>query len=343
MKREVNTQDPGRGGMCVLVVEDDPEQAEILREQLQSAQYRVEVAATGNEALSLAQGLVPDLVLLDVILPDLDGYQVCARLRRHSETEMVPVVMLTGLGATEDRIRALEVGADDFLTKPYNLDELLARVKSLMRIRRATRAMERVDSVITSLALIVEARDPYSEGHSERVARTAEYLGRRLTLEGEELRAMSQGAMLHDLGNVAVPDRVLLKQGPLTESEMREIRRHPVVGYIVCAPLHSARPFLPVIRHHHEHWDGSGYPDGLVRTEIPLPARIVALADAYDSLTSVRPFRKAMAPSEAVEFVHENRGVLFDPELADEMLAMMQEASWREFLRSLRVVRGAQD
>ncbi len=329
--------------MCVLVVEDDPEQAEILREQLQHAQYRVEVAATGNEALSLAQGLVPDLVLLDVILPDLDGYQVCARLRRHSETEMVPVVMLTGLGATEDRIRALEVGADDFLTKPYNLDELLARVKSLMRIRRATRAMERVDSVITSLALIVEARDPYSEGHSERVARTAEYLGRRLTLEGEELRAMSQGAMLHDLGNVAVPDRVLLKQGPLTESEMREIRRHPVVGYIVCAPLHSARPFLPVIRHHHEHWDGSGYPDGLVRTEIPLPARIVALADAYDSLTSVRPFRKAMAPSEAVEFVHENRGVLFDPELADEMLAMMQEASWREFLRSLRVVRGAQD
>jgi len=324
-------------GVRVLVVEDDAEQAELLREQLEAAQYLVEVATGGNEALCKAEATPPDLVLLDVLLPDLDGYQVCARLRRQSETEMVPVVMLTGLGATEDRIRALEVAADDFITKPYNVDELLARVKSLVRLRRATRQMERIERIVTSLALVVEARDPYAEGHCERVAHMAECLGRRLGLEAEQLRALIHGGMLHDLGNIAVPDRVLLKPSPLTEAEMREIKRHPVVGYIICAPLHCARPFLPVIRHHHEHWDGSGYPDRLAREEIPLLARIASIMDAYDSLTTARPFRKAMLPSQALDFLRENRGTLFDSALVDEMLVMVEEPSWRDFLRTLTI------
>ena len=289
------TESAGR----VLVVDDLPKNVEMLQRALEQRGYQVRTAADGVDALRELAAEPPDIVLLDVMMPGMDGFEVCRRIKANPVTRLTPVVLVTGLGDREDRIRGIEAGADDFLTKPPVLAELTARVRSLVRLKRFTDELESAESMVVSLAMTIEARDAYTEGHCERLARFATALGRRLRLPEDDLAALYRGGYLHDVGKVAVPDVVLLKEGPLSTEERVIMQRHPVVGDRLCSGLRSLRRVRPIIRHHHERLDGSGYPDGLHGDAIPLLAQIISIVDIYDALTTVRPYRRTLTASEA--------------------------------------------
>jgi putative two-component system response regulator len=235
-------------------------------------------------------------------------------------------VLVTGLGEREDRIRGIEAGADDFLTKPPVLAELTARVRSLVRLKRFTDELESAESMVVSLAMTIEARDAYTEGHCERLARYATALGRRLRLAEDDLAALYRGGYLHDVGKVAVPDVVLLKEGPLSTEERLIMQRHPVVGDRLCSGLRSLRRVRPIIRHHHERLDGSGYPDGLHGDAIPLLAQVISIVDIYDALTTSRPYRGTLGPAEAcTQLAEEVRQGWLNRELVEEFSALVLE------------------
>ena len=287
------------GQARILVVDDDALIRQILADQLVEAGYLVSTARDGEEALAKVAAESPDLVLLDVIMPRLDGFEVCRRLKSDERTILIPVVMITVLTATQERIKGIEVGADDFLSKPFNPQELMTRVRSLLRLKRHTDELENVETVLFSLAVSVEAKDPWTNQHCDRLARTSVALGKTLGLPRNQLKALQRGGMLHDLGKIATPEGILLKSGPLTGSERAVIQEHPIIGERICAPLKSLRHVLPIIRHHHERWDGRGYPDGLAGEAIPLTARILQTVDIYDALISTRPYRLGYSREQA--------------------------------------------
>jgi putative two-component system response regulator len=289
----VNLPVPGK----ILIVDDESSARAALETLLRREGYDVRDAADGRSALAACSEFKPDLILLDILMPGIDGFEVCRRIKETPETRLTPVVLITGLSDTEDRIRGITAGADDFLSKPIDINELLARTRSLLRLKQYTDELENAEVVLFSLALSIEARDPYTRGHCERLAEMSVMLGEKLALPEEQITALRRAGIVHDIGKVAVPDTILLKPGPLTPGEIAVMRKHPVVGERICAPLKSLRFVLPIIRHHHEKRDGSGYPDGLSGEEIPLAARILQLADVYDALTTDRPYRTAV-PSE---------------------------------------------
>jgi putative two-component system response regulator len=234
--------------------------------------------------------------------------------------------MITGLTDREDRLKGIEAGADDFLTKPISSEELFARVGSLLKLKEFTDELETADSVLCTLGLSVEARDPYTEGHCERLAQNATDLGRFLGVEEESIVALGRGGYLHDLGKIAVPDEILKKGGDLTEAEWEIMKQHPVTGETICRPLKSLRLVLPIIRHHHEHSDGSGYPDGLREDEIPLLPRILQVVDIYDALRTARPYKPALSHEHAALTMHaEARSGLWDEELVSEFFSMLDK------------------
>jgi len=284
----------------VLVADDDPALRAGLQRILEAEGLRVLTEGDGNSALRAVRHERPDVVLLDVMMPGRDGVAVCQALKEDPETRLTPVVMLTGLGAVEDRVRAIDAGADDFLTKPFERAELLARVRSLLRLKAFTDELERAETVLMALARSIEAKDPYTEGHCERLSMYAPALGEHLGQPPETLVALRRAGTLHDIGKVAVPDAILLKPGPLTEPEWAVMRDHPIVGERICQGLKSLRLVLPVIRYHHERWDGSGYPDGLAGEEIPMTARVLQVVDVFDALTTDRPYRRAMSAAAAL-------------------------------------------
>ncbi|MFQ5777751.1 MAG: HD domain-containing phosphohydrolase [Terriglobia bacterium] len=304
----------------VLVVDDDEAVRSLLAELLQGDGYEVVTAGNGQAALEEFARRRPDLVLLDVVLPGLDGFEVCRRLKANTETRLTPVVLTTGLSATEDRVRGIEAGADDFLSKPLNRSELFARVRSLLSLKAYTDELERAESVLFALARSIEGRDPRTEGHCERLSEYSTRLGEQIGLPPEELTALCRAGVVHDIGKVAVPDAILLKSGPLTPEDWKIMRQHPVVGESICAPLKSFRLVLPIIRHHHEKYDGSGYPDGLRGEEIPLTARVLQIVDVYDALTTERPYKRAWSPAEALETIEQEvRKGWWDPHLLVEL------------------------
>jgi len=288
----------GGGRPTVLVVDDEPMNIELVATVLGGQGYRVATAATGSEALASIETRAPDLVLLDIRMPGMDGYEVCRRLKGSPLTRLIPVVMLTTLGQEEYRLRGIEAGADDFLTKPFSQAELTARVQSLLKLKAYTDELEHAETMLLTLGRTVEAKDPYTKGHCERLSAYSIALGRALGLTAEELRALDRGGFLHDLGKIGIPDTILLKPVALSVSEWTIMREHPVIGERICRPLRSLRPVLPIIRHHHERWDGSGYPDRLAGEAIPLPARILQVVDIFDALTTARPYKPAL-PTEA--------------------------------------------
>jgi len=226
-------------------------------------------------------------------------------MKSKSETRLIPVVLLTSLNSEGDRIHGLMCGADDFLSKPVNKHELLARVYSLLRLKQFTDELDNAETVLFSLALTIEAKDPYTEGHCDRLSKYSVALGEKLGLP-EDLRvALRRGGLIHDIGKLAVPESILLKPGPLTPEERKIMEQHTVTGERICAPLRSFRHVLPIIRHHHEKWDGSGYPDGLKSEQIPLTARILQITDIYDALTTDRPYRKALPLEKALAIMRE--------------------------------------
>jgi putative two-component system response regulator len=261
--------------------------------------YEVDFAVDGRSALDSVHRAPPDLVLMDVMMPGVDGFEACRALKQDPRTRLVPVVLVTALHETEDRIRGIDAGADDFLSKPFNAHELRARVRSLIRIKRYTDDLDTAESVILSLALTIEARDRCTEGHCQRLARYASTLGRNLGLSDEEVAALERGGFLHDIGKVGIPDALLLKPGRLTPGEYEQMKQHAVIGDRLCGELRSLRTVRPIVRHHHERLDGSGYPDGLRGDEIPLLAQIIAIVDVFDALTTVRPYKAAVSAAAA--------------------------------------------
>jgi len=284
----------------ILIVDDNSAVRELLAELLRVQGFTVATAPDGAAALEEFSRRQPDLVLLDVVMPGMDGFDVCRQLKQDPEHRLIPVVMVTGLSATEDRVRGIEAGADDFLSKPVDRTELFARVRSLLSLKAHTDELERAESVLYALARSIEGKDPYTEGHCERLSEFSARLGARVGLPEEQLTALRRAGTVHDIGKVAVPDAILLKPGPLTAEEQVIMRQHPVVGERICAPLKSFRLVLPIIRHHHERLDGSGYPDGLKCDAIPLTARVLQLVDVYDALTTERPYKCAFSVPEAL-------------------------------------------
>jgi len=286
-------------GGTVVVADDTPANAEYLARLLTRDGYRVHRAHDGAEALKIVTDVVPDVVLLDVIMPERSGFDVCAAIKDNPATRFTPVVLITALDDPQHRIRGIEAGADDFLSKPVNPHELLARVRSLMRVKRYTDELDSAESVIMSLALTIEARDGYTDGHCRRLASLGVALGRAVGVDADDLEALRRGGVLHDIGKVGVPDTVLLKPGPLTPAEFDLMKQHTVVGDRLCGSLRSLTRVRPIVRHHHERRDGSGYPDQLEGDEIPLLAQIIGVVDVFDALTTDRPYRPALPLSTA--------------------------------------------
>jgi putative two-component system response regulator len=267
---------------------------------MQAEGYEVASAADGLEALAQVASAPPDLILLDIMMPTLDGYAVCRQLKAHPETRLVPIVLITALGDETDKLLGIEAGADDFLTKPFSHAELKARVRSLLKLKTFTDELEHAETMLLTLGRTVEAKDPYTQGHCERLAAYSVALGRVLGLQGDDLTALDRGGALHDLGKIGIPDAILLKPAGLTKAEWAIMREHPVIGERICLPLRSLKGVLPIIRHHHERWDGGGYPDGLVGEAIPLTARVLQVVDIFDALTTERPYKPALSQATAL-------------------------------------------
>ena len=293
------------GRSRLLVVDDNPVNRQFLEDELTDEGYLVSTAEDGEDALQKVATESPDLILLDVMMPKLDGYETCRRLKSDSRTILIPVVMVTALTATHERIKGIEAGADDFLSKPYNRLELLTRVRSLLKLKRHTDELENAETVLFTLALSVEAKDPYTNDHCGRLARLSVALGEKLGLTQEQLKALHRGGILHDLGKIGIPDAILLKPGPLNDVERAVVREHPAIGERICRPLKSLRLVLPIVRHHHERWDGSGYPDGLAGEAIPVTARALQVVDVYDALTTQRPYKPAYSHDQACAIMRE--------------------------------------
>jgi putative two-component system response regulator len=289
----------------ILIVDDESGARAALEFLLRREGFEVRDAADGPSAIQECATFRPDLILLDIMMPGMNGFEVCRHIKATPETRLTPVVLVTGLTTTEDRITCINAGADDFLSKPIDLNELLARTRSLLRLKQYTDELENAEAVLFSLAHSIEARDPYTHGHCERLAEMSARMGERLGVPEEQIKALRRAGVVHDIGKVAVPDSILLKPGPLTLDETKVMQKHPVVGERICAPLKTFRLVLPIIRHHHEKHDGTGYPDKLQGEEIPLTARILQLSDVYDALTTDRPYKVAFAPEVALDLMGE--------------------------------------
>ncbi len=310
----------------VLAVDDDPGALSALADALGTLGFQVLQAADGATALELARARQPDVVLLDVQMPGMDGFEVCRELKSDPRLLLVPVVFLTGHGSRRARLEGLEAGATDFLNKPCDLVELEVRVRNLVNFRRLTTELDSAEQMVFSIARVVEARDQDTGDHCERLAKLGVGLGERIGLDAEQITALRRGGYLHDLGKIGIPDEVLLKPGKLTGDEWTVMKRHVEIGVEICSPLRSLRPVLPLIRHHHERLDGSGYPDGLKGDDIPLLARVFQVVDVYDALTVDRCYRAAMTVDEAVSVVKEETDNGFwDKAIVSEFLTMLHE------------------
>jgi putative two-component system response regulator len=313
-----------RNKATVLVADDDEANRDLLSGLLTAEGYRVICAPDGERALRAFHEQAVDLALLDVMMPGKTGFSACLAVKSQPQTRLIPVVLVTGLTSTDDRIQGIMCGADDFLSKPVNKHELLARVRSLLRLKEFTDELENAETVLFSLALSIEAKDRYTEGHCDRLSKYSVAMAKRLGLSDELQVALRRAGVVHDIGKIGVPEHILTKPGPLTDEEWIIMKQHPVVGERICSPLKSFRHVLPVIRHHHEKLDGSGYPDGLSGDQIPLTARILQTADVYDALTTERPYRNALQPQEALGLMRDEvRRGWWDGSLVDEFEAVI--------------------
>ncbi len=310
----------------VLVIDDQPQSLEAMREALHPLGFEVWQALDGETGFLIARERQPDVILLDVMMPGVDGFEVCRRLKADEETRLLPVVFFTGLDSRQARLKGLEVGATDFLSKPFDLVELEVRVRNLVHFRRLTQDLDDAEKMLFAVARAVEARDEVTGEHCDRLSQLAARLGVHVGLDQEGIKALRRAGYLHDIGKIAVPDAVLLKPGRLDEDEWRIMRSHVEIGVNICAPLRTLRPVLPIIRHHHERSDGTGYPDRLNGDQIPLLARVFQVVDVFDALTSDRPYRKAMPVGRALDVQRQetSRG-WWDAELFEAFTSMINQ------------------
>ena len=308
----------------ILVVDDNRDMIDLMRELLVSRGYEVVTVPDAALAEVEVHRHPPDLILSDVVMPGRSGYELCHQMKEDPATRLIPFLLITGLSDREDKVKGIEAGADDFLNKPIFPAELFARVKSLLKLKEFTDELETAESVLCTLGLSVEARDPYTEGHCERLSQRAAALGRHLGLDEDSIIALRRGGYLHDLGKIAVPDEILKKGSNLTPEEWMVMKRHPLTGENICKPLKSLRLVLPIIRFHHEHSDGTGYPDGLHQDQIPLLPRILQVVDVYDALRTARPYKPALSHEQAALTMRvEAQNGLWDEELVGEFFSML--------------------
>lgn len=309
----------------VLVADDIPANRELLADLLKEEGYRVLIADDGEKAMKMVLTRPIDIALLDVMMPHYTGFEVCQAVKSAPQTRLLPVVLVTGLSDAADRIKGIEAGADDFLNKPVNREELLARVRSLLKLKQYTDELENAEAVLFSLALSIEAKDPYTEGHCNRLSQYSVMMAEHLGLSEEQRIALRRGGIVHDIGKVAIPESILLKPGPLTPEERKIMEQHTIIGERICAPLKSFRNVLPIIRHHHEKGNGTGYPDGLTADQIPLTARILQTVDIYDALTTDRPYRTALSDQRAFALMREEvKKGWWDGGLLDQLEALLR-------------------
>jgi cyclic di-GMP phosphodiesterase len=315
---------PSPAGARVVVVEDDGPVAIALLRLLGRDGFTVDLVHDGEEALEAIRAGLPDVILLDWMLPKMTGLEVCRILKRDRRTRLIPIVILTGLADRAHRLAGINAGADDFLSKPFDPEELRARIRSLARLKRYTDDLESAESVITSLALTVEARDWYTEGHCQRLAQFGMMLGAAIGLREEDIATLERGGYLHDVGKIGIPDSILNKPSALTPAEYEIMKQHTLIGERLCSGLRTLAPVLPIIRHHHERLDGSGYPDGLRGSAVPLLAQIIAIVDLFDAVTTARPYRPARDVASArEELTMDARAGRFDTVLVSAFLDLV--------------------
>ena len=282
----------------ILIVIADRESRETWKQLLENQGYDTVAVATGEQVTDLCANLRPDLVLMEAGLPDESSLDICRRLKSDPRNKFTPVILIEGLSGDSCFSALRAAGADDVWGPRQTRWDALAKIRSLLQPQSDMN--EQAEAVLLLLARTIEARDGYTRGHSERLAKSAARLGRKVGLSNEQIETLRVAGIVHDVGKVGVPDSVLLKPGPLTPQEAAIMRRHPVEGERICSPLKSLRRVLPIIRHHHERMDGSGYPDGLRGDAIPLAARILQIVDIHDALTTDRPYRKAFPAGKAL-------------------------------------------
>ncbi len=314
----------------ILVVDDNETNVELIGMHLKSFPYEIIKAYDGDQALHIVQENPPDLILLDLMMPRISGYEVCQQVKSNPQTALIPIIIISALRELEDKIKVMEMGADDYLIKPFNKLELVTRIKSLLRMKQLLDEMDHCESMVFALAEALEAKDIYTRGHSERVAKYSVILARGLSLTSAEVEEIRKGSLLHDIGKIGVKDSVLNKVDKLTQEEIAHIRTHPARGYEICKTLKSFKTYLPCIRWHHERMDGKGHPDGIFGDKIPLSARICSITDAFDAMTSNRPYRKGITPIQAANiFEREFTSGQWDPELLKVFVDQIR-ASYKE-------------
>jgi len=311
----------------ILIADDDETTARLLRRLLTREGHHVTIVSSADEALHVCATTPPDLVMIDLLSPEQQGADICRRLKAHPATRFIPVVVVTSQFGRQERLQFIDAGADEFIAKPFDAATLQARIRSLVKLKRQTDELESAEAIILGLGATIEARDPCTRGHCQRLASYATQLGQSLGLNDEDLAALGRGGFLHDIGKIGVPDAVLLKEGRLSADESRVMRAHPVIGDGLCTGMRSLQTVRPIVRSHHERLDGSGYPDGLRNTQVPLLAQIVSIVDIFDALTTERPYRESMPYENALEVLLEEVGKGWrDRALVDAFASVLHHA-----------------
>ena len=300
----------------LLIVDEIDLNRRLLRAMLKTAPYRVIEAKRPSEALAILDNEKVDLIIVDQVMPEMSGPEFCQLVKKDRRTQLLPVLMTTSVQGMENELAGYESGADEFLLKPLRPALVRTRIRSMLRNKALVDSLEEAEGILFALAQSVEHRDRYTGLHCERLATYGIALAQALGLPRREQQALYRGGFLHDIGKIVIPDSILFKRGLLTEQEWQVMRQHTVRGEEICSPMKSLAPVLPIIRSHHERWDGSGYPDGLRGEAIPLLARILQVADIYDALTTARPYKPAFSHQHAIEMMlEESRRGWRDPEL----------------------------
>ena len=322
----------------ILIVDDDAAGREVLVSILEADGYELILAENGFQAIDLANAIQPDIILLDVMMPGMDGFETCKRIRSANGIAEVPILFLTALDDRQSLLSGLEAGADDFITKPPDRYELRARLLGISRLNRYRKLVNErqnleeahqqlllaYDKTIEGWSRAMDLRDKETEGHTQRVTQLTLKVAALFGITGEELIHIQRGALLHDMGKLGVPDAVLHKPDKLNEEEWELMRQHPQMAYEMLYPIEYLHPALDIPYCHHEKWDGSGYPRGLKGNEIPLSARIFAVVDVWDALTSDRPYRAAWSKEKTLEFIQEQSGKHFDPKVVEVFSRVIQ-------------------
>jgi putative two-component system response regulator len=309
----------------ILVVDDVRSNLELMEAVFMKEGFRVYTALGGDAAIDLFMSHSIDLAVLDVMMPGVDGFELCTRLKDISGKRFFPVILLTALTDRQSKIKGIASGADDFISKPFDNSELMMKIRSLLKLKRLNEELDHSENIIITLAVAMEARDPYTKGHSTRVSKLSVDFVSFLGLPETDRKEMKKAGILHDIGKICLSESLLRKPGPLTREEVEMIKTHAVLGEELCRPLVSMRKILPSIRHHHERWDGMGFPDGLGGEEIPLMARILAIVDSFDAMVSVRPYRDRRSATVTLETMKSEQ---YDGQWDSELLGYFLNMMW---------------